>query len=240
MNKTSVLWLVGAGPGDPELITLKAVRVLQQADVVLYDALVNEVLLQHCQPTAILQFVGKRLGEHSHTQEAINELIVHYGRTHTNIVRLKGGDPFVFGRAQEEITAALAAGMQVQLVPGISSALAVPALQGIPLTSRGITDSFWVSTGTTANGSLPDDLPLAAQSRATVIILMGTQQLSAIVQLFAQYRQPGTPVAIIQNGSLPQQVSIIGSISDIEDKARIAGIGNPAVLVIGEVVRLAW
>lgn len=240
MNNHSVLWLVGAGPGDPELITLKAVRILQQADVVLYDALVNEVLLQYCRPNAILQYVGKRLGEHSHSQEAINELIVQYGQTHNNIVRLKGGDPFVFGRAQEEIAAARAAGMQVQLVPGISSALAVPALQGIPLTSRGITDSFWVSTGTTASGALPDDLPLAAQSRATVIILMGTQQLGAIVSLFVQYRKHNTPVAIIQNGSLPKQLFITGSLADIEEKAIAASIANPAVLVIGEVVGLAW
>jgi uroporphyrin-III C-methyltransferase len=240
MNKVGVLWLVGAGPGDPELITLKAVRVLQQADVVMYDALVNEALLQHVKQDAIIQYVGKRLGQHSHTQEAINQLIVEYGRKYSAIVRLKGGDPFVFGRAQEEIAAARAVGMQVQMVPGISSALAVPALQGIPATSRGITDSFWVSTGTTASGQLPDDLPLAAQSRATVIILMGTQQLSVIARLFMQYRKSNTPVAIIQNGSLPKQVFITGTLADIEEKAIVAAIGNPAVLVIGEVVALGW
>ncbi len=240
MNKVGVLWLVGAGPGDPELITLKAVRVLQQADVVMYDALVNEALLQHVKPDAIIQYVGKRLGQHSHTQEAINQLIVEYGSKYSAIVRLKGGDPFVFGRAQEEIAAARAAGMQVQMVPGISSALAIPVLQVIPLTSRGITDSFWVITGTTASGTLPDDLPLAAQSRATVIILMGMQQLSVIIRLFGQYRPAKTPVAIIQNGSLPQQVSITGTISDMEEKAIAAGVGNPAVLVIGEVVALGW
>lgn len=240
MYKMGILWLVGAGPGDPELITLKGVRVLQQADVVLYDALVNEVLLQHAKPGAIIEYVGKRLGQHSHTQDAINQLIVKYGSEHATVVRLKGGDPFVFGRAQEEIVAARAAGMQVQMVPGISSALAVPALQGIPLTSRGITDSFWVSTGTTASGLLPEDLPLAAQSRATVIILMGTQQLSAIVRLFAQYRPTQTPVAIIKNGSLPQQLFITGTLADIEEKAIAASVGNPAVLVIGEVVDLAW
>jgi uroporphyrin-III C-methyltransferase len=240
MNKMGILWLVGAGPGDPELITLKAMHILQRADVILYDALVNEALLQHAKPNAITHYVGKRLGEHSHTQEAINQLIVDYGRAHTTIVRLKGGDPFVFGRAQEEIAAARAAGMRVQLVPGISSALSVPALQGIPITSRGITDSFWVSTGTTASGQLPDDLPLAAQSRATVIILMGTQQLSVIARLFMQYRKSNTPVAIIQNGSLPQQVSVTGTLADIEEKAIAAGVGNPAVLVIGEVVALGW
>jgi uroporphyrin-III C-methyltransferase len=240
MNKMGVLWLVGAGPGDPELITVKAVRILQQADVVLYDALVNEALLQYAKPGAVVQYVGKRLGQHSRTQEAINQLIVAYGRMQATIVRLKGGDPFVFGRAQEEIAAARAAGMQVQMVPGISSALAVPALQGIPLTSRGITDSFWVSTGTTASGLLPDDLPLAAKSHATVIILMGTQQLAAIVRLFAQYRPTQTPVAIIQNGSLPQQLFITGTLADIEEKAIAASVGNPAVLVIGEVVDLAW
>ena len=132
------LSLVGAGPGDPELITLKAVNTIRKADVILYDALVNEALLAHAKPEAVLRFVGKRYGCHSLSQQEINHLIVEYAQSHGHVVRLKGGDPFVFGRAGEEIAAARAAGIDVEVIPGISSALAAPIGQMIPLTSRGV------------------------------------------------------------------------------------------------------
>jgi uroporphyrin-III C-methyltransferase len=239
MNIESVLYLLGAGPGDPELITLKALRVLKSAEVVLYDALANDLLLEHTPDSCIKIFVGKRLQEHSVSQEEINALIVQYGSTHRQVVRLKGGDPFIFGRAQEEITAAHAAGMRVEIVPGISSVLAVPALQGIPLTSRGIADSFWVTTGTTASGELPVDMKLAAQSSATVVIVMGMHQLAAIRSVFLQYRGGSTPVAIIQNGSLPAEQKLISTLDQIVDDAMAAAMGHPAVIVIGAVVGLA-
>lgn len=232
------LSLVGAGPGDPELITLKAIRVIEKADVILYDALANEALLAYAKPKTIKRFVGKRYGCHALSQEAINILIIEYANSHGHVVRLKGGDPFVFGRAQEEIDAASQAGIDVEIIPGISSALAVPALQMIPLTNRGIAESFWVTTGTTRSGDISNDIKLAAQSSATVIILMAMSKLEAIMDIFREHGKRDTPVAIIQNGTTPEEKWVIGSVKDIVFKAEFAGITNPAIIVVGEVVRL--
>lgn len=232
------LSLVGAGPGDPELITLKAIRVIEKADVILYDALANEELLAYAQPKAIKRFVGKRYGCHALSQEEINMLIIEYANSHGHVVRLKGGDPFVFGRAQEEMVAARQAGIGVEIIPGISSALAVPALQMIPLTNRGIAESFWVTTGTTRSGDISNDIKLAAQSSATIIILMAMSKLEAIVDIFREYGKQDTPVAIIQNGTMPSEKWVIGSVKDIVFKVEFAGITNPAIIVVGEVVHL--
>jgi uroporphyrin-III C-methyltransferase len=232
-----MLWLIGAGPGDPELITLKAINALRQADVILYDALVNPALLDYAKPGAIKRFTGKRYGCHSLSQQEINQLIISYGATHEHIVRLKGGDPFVFGRATEEIDAARSAGMEVQVIPGISSALAAPASQLIPVTSRGIAESFWVTTGTTLTGEVSNDIHLAAQSTATVIILMAMSRLETIMDIFAAHGKSTLPVAIIQDASTPAQQVAIGTVRDIAYKAQYAGLSNPAVIVIGEVVR---
>jgi uroporphyrin-III C-methyltransferase len=177
--KKSILSLVGAGPGDAELITLKAINILKQADVILYDALANESLLQYASPKAIKQFVGKRYGCHALSQSEINHLIIEYAYSHGHVVRLKGGDPFVFGRAQEEIDGSESSSIEVQIIPGISSAIAVPALQMIPLTCRGINESFWVTTGTTKSGEISKDIHLAAQSSATIIILMAMSKLGS-------------------------------------------------------------
>ena len=232
------LCLVGAGPGDPELITIKAVKTLQRADVVLYDALVNDALLEYAANASKKVFVGKRYGCHALSQQEINYLITDYGTRYDNIVRLKGGDPFVFGRAQEEIDAALEAGMEVQIIPGISSALAVPASEMIPLTCRGVNESFWVVTGTTRNGGLSSDIRLAAQSTATVIILMAMSKLEEIKEIFSQHGKSETPVAIIQNGTTPDSKMVIGKIHDICFRAQHAELNNPAIIVIGEVVNL--
>lgn len=232
------LSLVGAGPGDPELITLKAINTIREADVILYDALVNEALLQYAKPGAVLKFVGKRYGCHSLSQQEINHLIVEYAQSHGHVVRLKGGDPFVFGRAGEEIAAAKAAGIPVQVIPGISSALAAPAGQMIPLTSRGITESFWVTTGTTLTGGISSDLELAAQSTATVIILMAMSRLEAIMEIFSRHGKGDMPVAIIQDSTTEKEKMVIGTVKDIIFKSQYAGMANPAVIVIGEVVRL--
>jgi len=151
---------------------------------------------------------------------------------------MKGGDPFVFGRAQEEIDAALEAGMEVQIIPGISSALAVPASEMIPLTCRGVNESFWVVTGTTRNGALSSDIRLAAQSTATVIILMAMSKLEEIKEIFSQHGKSETPVAIIQNGTTPDSKMVIGKIHDICFRAQHAELNNPAIIVIGEVVNL--
>ena len=232
------LSLVGAGPGDPELITLKAIRTIEKADVILYDALANEALLEHAQAKAIKRFVGKRYGCHALSQEEINILIIEYAHSHGHVVRLKGGDPFVFGRAQEEIDAARQAGIEVAIIPGISSALAVPAMQMIPLTNRGVAESFWVTTGTNRSGDISGDIKLAAQSSATVIILMAMSKLEAIMDIFKEFGKQDTPVAIIQNGTTPQEKWLIGSVKDILYKAEFAGMMNPAIIVVGEVVRL--
>ncbi|GAC1531737.1 MAG: uroporphyrinogen-III C-methyltransferase [Sediminibacterium sp.] len=235
---TPLLSLVGAGPGDPDLITLKALKTIQKADVILYDALANEALLAHARPDAITRFVGKRYGCHALSQEEINTLIVEYALSNGHVVRLKGGDPFVFGRAQEEIETARKAGIEVEVIPGISSALAVPASQMIPLTCRGINESFWVTTGTTRSGNISPDLLLAAQSSATVIILMAMSKLEEIMDLFTKYGKSEIPVAIIQNGTTDKEKIVIGKVKDIFFRSQYAGISNPAIIMVGEVVNL--
>lgn len=232
------LSLVGAGPGDPDLITIKAVKCLQTADVVLYDALANEVLLQHAAKASLKLFVGKRYGCHALSQEEINTLIVECAAKYAHVVRLKGGDPFIFGRAQEEIDIAIASGMEVEVIPGISSAVAVPASQMIPLTCRGINESFWVVTGTTRTGDLSGDIHLAAQSQATVVILMAMSKLERITEIFMECGKGETAAAVIQNGTLPEAKMVTGTVKDIYFRAQYAQLDNPAIIIIGEVVKL--
>ena len=237
MNKPFIS-LVGAGPGDPELITIKAIKAIQSANVILYDALANDDLLEYASPGAVKQFVGKRLGCHLLSQMEINQVMVSYARTHGRVVRLKGGDPFVFGRAMEEINAAKEAGIDVEVIPGISSALAVPASQMIPLTCRGLNESFWVTTGTTRSGDISGDIKLAAQSGATVIILMAMSKLEAIMEIFAAFGKSETPAAVIQDGTTPREKMVIGTVKDIFYRAQYAQLSNPAVIIVGEVVKL--
>ena len=236
MNPKAKLTLVGAGPGDPELITLKGINALRSADVILYDALINPVLLEHA-PQAIKIFVGKRKGFHRYTQDEINQKIVENAYEHGHVVRLKGGDPFVFGRGSEEIDYVENYGLHTDIVPGISSSIAVPSSIGIPLTQRGVSESFWVITGCTSNRELSLDVRLAAQSSATVVILMGMNKLSQIVSVFKELDKEDTPVAIIQNGTLENQNSGIGEISTIEDVVKTKNLSSPAIIVIGEVVK---
>lgn len=232
------LSLVGAGPGDPDLITVKGLKVLAEADVVLYDALVSTELLKYAPAKSEKIYVGKRAGHHSHQQEQINQMIVHYALSRGHVVRLKGGDPFVFGRGHEELNYARAFGIETQIVPGISSVTSVPALQEIPLTKRGLNESFWVITGTTSNGEISSDLPLAAQSSATVVILMGMKRLNEITRVFAGAGQADTPAAIIQNGSRPDERAAIGTVSSLARMAEEEKLEPPALIVIGDVVGL--
>lgn len=236
--KNQLISLVGAGPGDPELITLKAIKAIQKADVILYDALANDALLEYASPLAVKQFVGKRFGCHALSQQEINHVIIEYALSHGRVVRLKGGDPFVFGRAMEEIDAARAAGIEVEVIPGISSALAVPASQMIPLTCRGTSESFWVTTGTTQSGEISADIKLAALSSATVIILMAMSKLETIMEIFAEHGKSETPVAIIQDGTTDKEKMVIGKVKDIYYRAQYAAITNPAIIMVGEVVNL--
>ncbi len=230
------LTLVGAGPGDAELITLKGIKALRAADVILYDALVNKELLEYADDVPAI-FVGKRAGNHELPQEGINELIVQSALTYGHVVRLKGGDPFVFGRGHEEIEYAQAHGIETAVVPGISSSIAVPELQSIPLTRRGVSESFWVLTGTTRAGQLSADLQLAAQSNATAIILMGVHKLAEITALYRAHGRCSLPVAVIQNGSLPTERIVVAEVDTIVDVVQRENIGAPAIIVIGEVVR---
>lgn len=229
--------LVGAGPGDPELMTLKGILALNTADVVLYDALIDPVLLKHAPATALKIFVGKRVGKHSTPQEDTNQLCVELARKHGHVVRLKGGDPFVFGRGGEEIEYIEAFGIPTAVVPGITSAIAVPANVGIPVTKRGLSESFWVVTGTTTAGELSGDLALAAQSTATVVILMGTKKLGEITEIYQKTGKGHLPIAIIQSGTTREEKITAGFIHDIEQKALENQVEAPAVIIVGEVVR---
>lgn len=235
-RKLARLTVVGAGSGDVELITLKAIKALQNANVVLYDALVDPELLKYA-PHAEHIFVGKRKGCYSYRQEQINELIVGRAKTYGHVVRLKGGDPFVFGRGAEEMEYAAQNGLEVDMVPGISSCLSVSASQHIPVTKRGSAESFWVITGTTKDHKLSDDVYLAAKSNATVVILMGMSKLHRIVELFKEEGKLETPVAIIQNGTWENEKVGIGTIESIEKEVKGQQLANPAIIIIGEVVR---
>ena len=230
------LTVVGAGPGDPDLITLKAVKAIKSADVVLYDALVNKDLLEHASSNATLIFVGKRKGCYAYQQNQINDLIVEQALKSGHVVRLKGGDPFIFGRGAEELEHAKSHGIEVAMVPGISSSAAVAAYQGIPLTKRHASESFWVITGTTKSHKISGDVALAAKSTATVVILMGMGKLGEIVQLFSAEGKAETPIAIIQNGTTSEEKVGIGTIQTIEAIVAEKQLSSPAIIIIGEVV----
>lgn len=233
---TPKLTVVGAGPGDEDLITLKAIKAIESANVILYDALINESLLKYASADAELIFVGKRRGCYAFQQEQINELIVSKANERGHVVRLKGGDPFIFGRGAEEIDYVKYFGLQTAVVPGISSVVGVPAYQGIPLTRRGASESFWVITGTTKNHQLSNDVLLAAKSTATVVILMGMHKLGEIVQAFSNENKQETPVAIIQNGTRDNETVGIGTVETIEAVVQEKQLSSPAIIVIGEVV----
>lgn len=237
-NKPARITLVGAGPGGADLITLRGLRAIQAADVVLYDALSSPELLDEAPRGAIKYYVGKRAGRHSHRQEAINELLVRLAYRYGHVVRLKGGDPFVFGRGQEEITYARQYGVPAEVVPGISSAIAVPALQGVPPTRRGLSESFWVLTAATRHGTLSEDVRLAARSRATAIILMGMRRLEAIMELFLEQGRAHTPVMVVENGSRPDERVFLGTVATIAERVKAGYGGGPGLIVVGEVVGL--
>lgn len=230
--------LVGAGPGDADLITVKAIKALKTADVVLYDALVNEELLEYAPANSTKVYVGKRSGDHTFSQEAINNLMVDYAVNYGHVVRLKGGDPFVFGRGYEELIIAAAHNIPASVIPGISSSIAVPELQQIPVTHRGLSESFWVVTGTTANGKISNDLIDASRSNATVVVLMGIHKLAEIAEIFKLQGKNKLPVAVIQSGSTVDEKIAVATVDTIVDTVAESKISSPAIIVLGEVVSL--
>jgi uroporphyrin-III C-methyltransferase len=236
-HKLPRVTLVGAGPGDPELITVKGINAIKSADVILYDALVSTQILDLIPAGIQALSVGKRAGSHAFTQEEINELIVEFAYLYGHVIRLKGGDSFVFGRGWEEIQYAESHGVRTSVVPGISSAIAVPASANIPVTARGVSESFWVVTGTTKTGQVSADVALAAQSSATVVILMGLKKIHEIMGLFESFGRGETPVAVIQNGTLPNQKNVLGTVATISGLTSEEQLGPPAIIVVGEVVR---
>jgi len=233
--------LVGAGPGDPELLTLRGLRRLQEADDVVHDRLIPLALLEYCKADVRRYDVGKLPGNPcSATQDEINQLLVDLGKLGRRVVRLKGGDPFVFGRGGEEALSLAAAGVPFEIVPGVSSALAAPAAAGIPVTHRGLAASVTIATGHGAvNASDGDhDWEALARMRGTLVFMMAVGSLERIIEtLIAHGRQPDEPAAIVRCGTMPNQQTIRAPLGSISQAASLAGITPPAVLIAGETVR---
>ena len=237
MNSPKLI-LVGAGPGDPELFTLKGVKAVKSADVILYDALVDPSLLEYAQQSAEIIFVGKQKNVCQFKQEDIHDLIVKKATKKGTVVRLKGGDPYVFGRGHEEKNYAEAHNIPVEIIPGISSFYSVPELQGIPLTRRGINESFIVVTATTKDHSLSQDIIRASKLKSTVVVMMGMHKLSEIVSVFQAESKGSLPVGIIQKGSTTEEKIGLGTIDTIENVVLQEKLKSPAIIIIGEVVQL--
>jgi uroporphyrin-III C-methyltransferase len=230
--KKGSITLVGAGPGDPELITVKAVKAIKNADVILYDALVNPILLEYSDSAEKI-FVGKRRGAACHIQKEINELMVHYALKGLEVLRLKGGDVSVFSRVHEELEYADLFNIETTLIPGISCFSGIAAKHKVPLTKRGVSEGFWVTTGHTKDGNISRDIKWAARSSATVIILMGMKNLSEIVSEFLKYKSGDYPIAIIQNGTLENERIVLSTLSEIDFDVIKNNIKNPALIVVG-------
>ncbi len=235
-NTGSVV-LVGAGPGDPELLTLKALRLLQSADVVLYDNLVNRDILDYVRRDAELIYVGKKWRAASTRQEDIHQLMVAHARDGLNVVRLKGGDPFVFGRGGEELEALIAAGITCSAVPGITAASGTASYAGIPLTHRDAAQSVRFVTGHRASNRTNLDWPELAKSDQTVVIYMGLSGLDEICENLLSHGAAGDlPAAVIEKATLPSQRVVVGTLTDLAAKVRAAGLKGPTTIVIGQVV----
>jgi uroporphyrin-III C-methyltransferase len=234
------VYIVGAGPGDPELITVKAMRRIQIADVILYDRLASEELLQYARQDAELVYCGKAPGAHAMPQQQINEALVSYALQGKTVVRLKGGDPFVFGRGGEEALELASCGIPYEIVPGITSAIGAAAAAGIPVTHREYASSFACVTGNRCHGDQsPVRWDLLAHSVDTLAIYMGVSQLGAIREELLKHGKPSsTPVALIERGTTTSQRTIIGTLADIHKLAASMHLSNPALIIIGEVVRV--
>lgn len=241
MSLMGKVYLIGAGPGDPGLITVKGMNCVRRADVVVYDRLVSREILRHARPDAELIYVGKESSRHTMVQEEINQVLVDHARAGKTVARLKGGDPFVFGRGGEEAQFARENGVPFEIVPGVTSAIAAPAYAGIPVTHRDCTSTFAIVTGHEKPGKDESsiDWEKIATGIGTLVFLMGVENLPNIVQnLVARGRDPKTPVALIRWGTLPEQEVLKGTLETIVEKVRQAGFKPPAVTIVGDVVSL--
>ncbi|WP_394123991.1 uroporphyrinogen-III C-methyltransferase [Psychrobacter nivimaris] len=238
-TKRGTVHLIGAGSGDPELLTLKAWRVMQRAEVVLYDSLVSEDILDMCASTAEKIFVGKRRANHALPQESINELLVKHALAGKIVVRLKGGDPFIFGRGGEELQEVVRHGIHFESIPGITAASAAASRTGIPLTHRDHAQSVKFVTACKKNGAPNNDYSELMDSSQTVVFYMGLHRLHEMTQgLIAAGRDSETPFSIISHASMPTQQVLIGTLSDIADQQAEAKLPTPALLIMGDVVTL--
>lgn len=241
MSDKGKVYLVGAGPGDPELMTRKAERLIKEADVILYDALVGEGIKKLFPPGVRLVDVGKRADDHTFKQEEINRMLVDLASGYKRVVRLKGGDPYVFGRGGEEAECLVKAGIEVEAVPGVTSAIAVPEQAGIPVTHRGYASSLTVITGheDPTKGDSALNFKALAQMRGTIVILMGIKRLRENVEaLLANGKPLETPVAVIERGTTGKERITSGTLGNIVSMAELRGVKSPAIIIIGEVVAL--
>jgi uroporphyrin-III C-methyltransferase len=245
MAQQGTVYLVGAGPGDPELLTVRALRLLQAAEVLVYDNLVSPAVLDLANSAAEKIYAGKERGNHSLPQEQINQLLVEQARRGLVVVRLKGGDPYVFGRGGEEVETLAAAGVPFEVVPGVTAASGVAAYAGIPLTHRGYASACVLAAGYLKDGTIDLDWAGLARPRQTIVIYMGLHGLPVLAErLIAHGLPPDTPTAIVQQGTTPQQRVVTGTLATLPEIAVAARLKPPTLVVIGEVVRLrdklAW
>lgn len=239
MDKCGTVHLVGGGCGDYDLITLRGVRLLSDCDAVVYDSLTDKRLLDLAPQKSEKIYVGKRAGRHSLKQDEINTILIEKALEGKTVVRLKGGDPFVFGRGGEEILSLRSHNIRYDITPGISSSIAVPELSGIPVTHRNVSRSFHVITAHTAENSLPENMELYAKLDGTLVFLMGLGSLSLIAEsLIKNGKDKETPAAVISNGATPSAVTVRGTLADITEKTESVGVSSPAVIVVGDTAKL--
>jgi uroporphyrinogen III methyltransferase/synthase len=242
-NKTTLgkVYLVGAGPGDPGLITIKGLECIKKADVIIYDYLASTTLLQHAKADTELIYVGKKGSDHTFSQDEINTLIVKKAKTGATVTRLKGGDPFIFGRGGEEAQILINEEIPFEVVPGVTSAIAAPAYAGIPLTHRKLTSTLAFITGHEDPSKTESSIDWASIARGigTLVFLMGVKNLPQITKQLIQHgRSPDTPVALVRWGTTPNQITVTGTLDTIVEKVKAAGLKAPAIIVVGEVVNL--